>query len=154
MFIVRVTFESSNRQYCYLCPYTNVKVGDKVIVESPYNGYTAVTVVKIHNLGDKEAGTPTKYVVNTIDDREYRERKEARERLAEIQKAFDSAAEARERAHNAAKEAEKAEKRARELAAKAGAKTVTVRQVDGVSVHNLLSHLTGQGRLRLDPSEY
>ena len=85
MIIIRATFEGTpNKHYNYLCRFTTVKVGQKVIVESPYNGYCTVEIVAIHNVGDREAGRPTKEVVNIIDDREYLERKKARARLAEI----------------------------------------------------------------------
>lgn len=85
MIVIRATFEGTpNKHYNYLCRFTNVKAGDKVIVESPYNGYTIVTVVNVHNVGDREAGRPTKEVVNLIDDREYLERMKCRARLAEI----------------------------------------------------------------------
>lgn len=84
--VVRVRFDESKKEYCYLCDYRNVKVGDRVIVESPYNGYTAVSVVNIYNRGDRGAGNPTKYVVNIIDDGEYLARKAQSEYLEKIQK--------------------------------------------------------------------
>lgn len=90
--VVRVRFDESKKEYCYLCDYRNVKVGDRVIVESPYNGYTAVSVVNIYNRGDHGAGNPTKYVVNIIDDGEYLARKAQSEYLEKIQKLTDEIA--------------------------------------------------------------
>lgn len=98
MIVIRAVFEGKpHKHYNYLCPFTNVKVGDKVIVESPYNGYTAVEVVGIHNVGDAAAGSPGKEVVCTIDDRDYLVRKRDRERLNEINKATKELAEANAR---------------------------------------------------------
>lgn len=85
MIVIRATFEGTpNKHYNYLCRFLNVKVGETVIVESPYNGYTAVKIVAVHNVGDTAAGRPTKEVVCRIDDAEYLKRKQAKARLDEI----------------------------------------------------------------------
>ena len=89
MGVILVTFDgpkdagygnNQTREYAYFCDY-NVQIGDRVIVDSPYNGYVAVTVVKTAGL---EAIKATKEVVCTIDDRRYKERLACKARLAEI----------------------------------------------------------------------
>jgi len=71
---------NQDRTYAYFCDY-NVQPGDRVIVESPFNGYVAVTVV---STAGHDAIKATKEVVCTIDDRRYKERQQCKARLAEI----------------------------------------------------------------------
>lgn len=88
MSVIKVKFDRSKHdhqaspEYAYFCDY-EVEVGDRVIVDSPYNGYTAVTV------SDTSAGLDsikaTKEVVCLIDDSRYNARKQAKARLAEIE---------------------------------------------------------------------
>lgn len=87
MSVIKVKFDrskydpSESREYAYFCDF-DVEVGDRVIVDSPYYGYTTVTV------SDTSAGLDsikaTKEVVCKIDDSRYRARKAAKERMAEI----------------------------------------------------------------------
>lgn len=86
MSVILVKFDSNpNNTYAYFCDY-NVQIGDRVIVESPYNGYTAVTVV---STAGHDAIKATKEVVCTIDDRRYKERLACKARLAEITAELD-----------------------------------------------------------------
>lgn len=79
---IRVAFENTGyKLYSYLCPFV-VAVGDKVIVDSPSNGYVAVTVMEV-DVVDKKA---SKRVVCTIDDSEYKEylgKQESRAKIME-----------------------------------------------------------------------
>lgn len=88
--VIRVKFDpngrADDRTYFYLCTY-DVKVGDRVIVDSPFHGYTAVTVVETNHLFAKAK----KHVVCTIDDREHKKRlaeQKTKERLADIEAAL------------------------------------------------------------------
>lgn len=144
MFVVSVKFEGSPFQtYVYLCPFTNVKVGDKVIVDSPRNGYVTVDVVAIHNVRDPHAKKATKYVVNTIDDREYLERKKASQYLEDMQAAAREAEMAVKRSNDLRAQSEAADRLAKEKAerlhkmqnevAAAGIGGVKVVVVDGLT---------------------
>lgn len=71
---------NQDKTYAYFCDY-NVQPGDRVIVESPFNGYVAVTVV---TTAGNDAIKATKEVVCVVDDRRYKQRKAQKARLAEI----------------------------------------------------------------------
>lgn len=73
--------------YHYLTDIDTIKVGDKVIVDSPSDGYVAVRVDVIHL--NTHVAKATKYIVNTIDDTKYKARIEADKRRAEIIKKLD-----------------------------------------------------------------
>lgn len=87
MSVIKVRFDrernagSNSQEYAYFCDYP-VEVGDRVIVDSPYNGLVAVTV------SDTSAGLDsiraTKEVVCLIDASRYNARKVAKARLVEI----------------------------------------------------------------------
>lgn len=78
---IKVLFKNDkNKGYKYLCPY-EVSVGNFVVVDSPYNGYVTVEVIKIY---DGEEVAATKRVVCVVDDTdylEYNKRKEKEKRL-------------------------------------------------------------------------
>lgn len=44
---VGVKFKKSTREYNYFCDIPNVKVGDQLLVNAPYEGYTIVTCTKV-----------------------------------------------------------------------------------------------------------
>lgn len=97
MSVIKVTFDNNRNgtEYSYFCDY-DVEVGDRVIVDSPYHGYTTVTVVSVH--AGTDAVKASKEVVNIVDDSRYRARKAAKERLAEIEAELSRKAEVNERA--------------------------------------------------------
>ena len=78
MSIIRVRFDGSGRIYPYWTDLP-VEVGQRVVVESPYDGYVAVTVTEVG-----ATGNASKEVVCIIDDRRYLARVEARKRIAAI----------------------------------------------------------------------
>lgn len=72
---VGVTFEGRFKRYIYKVNRddTNqmfINCGDKVVVDSPENGYVCVLVT---SLLDEIPDTATKYVVSTIDDGAYKQ---------------------------------------------------------------------------------
>ena len=77
----------NSQVYHYLTDIDGINVGDKVIVDSPSDGYVAVKV----DVGHKNAqvAKATKYIVNTIDDTHYLARIEADKRRAEIIKKLE-----------------------------------------------------------------
>lgn len=74
---VGVRFNSAGQVYHYLTNLEGLLTGQKVIVDSPSDGYVTVTIVSIQ---DGAQGKATKYIVNTIDDTDYKARAE-KERL-------------------------------------------------------------------------
>ena len=78
MTTVQVRFATSSNLYDYIYDLSApVKVGDNLVVDSPYSGLAIVKVVSI-----KETGG-TKYVVAKIDLTEYEERQA---KLAKVKK--------------------------------------------------------------------
>jgi hypothetical protein len=86
---VGVVFSSgfNSQVYHYLTDIEGIKVGDKIIVDSPSDGYVAVKVQTVHK--NTHAAKATKYIVNTIDDTAYKTRLEAEKRKAEIVKKLE-----------------------------------------------------------------
>ncbi|RWM27882.1 MAG: hypothetical protein EOR77_30655 [Mesorhizobium sp.] len=83
--VIAAVFHENSRKYHYFCPYP-VRVGDHVIVDSPYNGYTCVKVVEILPSGSIKA---TKNVIQVVDDTEYKAQAERKRRAAEIEAQLD-----------------------------------------------------------------
>lgn len=67
---VAVRFSMAGQDYHYLTDL-EVEVGEKVIVDSLSDGYVTVRVTKVFEGVQAKA---TKFVVNTIDDKDYLER--------------------------------------------------------------------------------
>jgi hypothetical protein len=80
MSVIKVQFDDNGRgdgrHYAYFCDYP-VEVGDRVIVESPFNGYVVGTA-------GFDSIKATKEVVCLIDDKRYQARKAAKARMAEL----------------------------------------------------------------------
>ena len=55
-----VVFQTGGKQYDYFCDIADVSAGDTVIVNSPYNGETEVTVIKISEKSETELILPLK----------------------------------------------------------------------------------------------
>jgi len=71
---------TSTKRYHYFCPYP-VRVGDHVIVDSPYDGYTCVRVVEVLQKGSIKASKP---VIQVVDDTDYKTNLERQKRVNEI----------------------------------------------------------------------
>lgn len=84
---VGVKFNLGGQVYHYLTDIGTIKVGDKVIVDSPSDGYVTVKVDSVHL--DTQVAKATKYIVNTIDDTKYKARIESEKRRAEIVKKLE-----------------------------------------------------------------
>ncbi|MBN9547311.1 MAG: hypothetical protein J0H31_00055, partial [Alphaproteobacteria bacterium] len=82
--VIAAVFHTSeynrSKKYHYFCPYP-VAVGDHVIVDSPYGGYTCVKVVDILPNGSVKA---TKRVIQVVDDTDYKAAAQREQRMAEI----------------------------------------------------------------------
>lgn len=80
---------TKNTDYHYLAPddLGPIEVGERVIVESPYNGYVCVSVRDI--LTPRLSVKATKYVVSKIDDAAYKERIANAQRRAAIVKRLE-----------------------------------------------------------------
>lgn len=87
MSVIKVKFDRSKYdtgrqvEYSYFCDYA-VEVGDRVVVESPYNGYTTVTVTAVG--AGLDSIKANKEVVCLVDDSQYKARQAAKARLAEL----------------------------------------------------------------------
>lgn len=67
----------SSNTFTYKAPKAfNLATGDKVIVDSPTNGLTVVTVVNVHQYGDINIDAPFdyKWIVQKVDTSGYHER--------------------------------------------------------------------------------
>ncbi|WP_353640789.1 hypothetical protein [Mesorhizobium sp. WSM2239] len=71
---------NASKRYHYFCKYP-VRVGDHVIVDSPYSGYACVKVVDVLPNGSIKA---TKPVIQVVDDGDYRADIERQKRIAQI----------------------------------------------------------------------
>ncbi len=80
--VVSVKFKDGyrNRTYSYLCD-EQVKVGQMVVVESPYDGFTCATVVEIN---PADAAKASKWIVQAVDTSRYKERAQRNKRIAEL----------------------------------------------------------------------
>jgi hypothetical protein len=76
----------SSKDYHYLCPYDGVIAGDKVIVDSPTNGYVVVLVVAVM---EGEHPSATKRIVSIVDDEDYKRYQVNKKREAEIRKELE-----------------------------------------------------------------
>lgn len=73
---ISVVFKGNSKQYTYKVPAgVELAVGDKVVVDSPIDGYVIVSVVKVHaDCGiDIEAAFKYKWIVCKVDDTKYNE---------------------------------------------------------------------------------
>lgn len=78
--VIAAVFHGTGRKYHYFCKYP-VRVGDHVIVDSPYSGYACVKVVDVLPNGSIKA---TKPVIQVVDDSDYRAGIEREKRIAQI----------------------------------------------------------------------
>lgn len=84
MQIIQVKFDSTNHTYySYLCRF-DVKVGDRVIVNSPSTGLTTVTVVQINSSSHLAV---LKEVVATLGDvqKSHKRRQKTKRKLAKVE---------------------------------------------------------------------
>lgn len=72
---VKVEFSAADpRTYTYKAPKSfGVAVGDKVVVDSPREGYKVVTVVEVHDKPLLRGDFDFKWLVSKIDDSNYKE---------------------------------------------------------------------------------
>lgn len=85
MKIVSVQFNGVGQEYSYIFDLSDdVKAGDYVVVDSPYNGFVTAKVKSVST--SLTGGKATKYVVDYVDMSAYRSRIEAEQRAAEIKK--------------------------------------------------------------------
>ena len=83
MKVVTIKFDERSNKYAYLTDIEDIAVGDTVVVESPYSGYTCVTVVAVDD--SAEAVTKaTKWVVCKVDTAAYTARIEREKKRAVI----------------------------------------------------------------------
>lgn len=88
--VVRCEFNSAvsrSCSYAYLCDIPGVKVGDKVVVDTPSSGLTLVTVKEIA-VGDAKA---SKWIVDRVDLTAHEARRARAKRKAEIEAKLDAA---------------------------------------------------------------
>ena len=76
------TTQGVGQEYHYLTDL-NLTIGDNVVVESPSEGYVVVIVTKI--CGPLEGTKATKWIVQKVDDTEYKRKEEARRRKSVIE---------------------------------------------------------------------
>lgn len=69
----------------------------QVIVDSPSTGYTLVDIDNVADLDESSYNGSYKYVVQFVDDREYKQRKEKEKRRAAIEKELRRMHEEREK---------------------------------------------------------
>jgi len=67
---VKVAFPTGNRLYTYKTAY-DVKPGDYVIIDSPFNGLVVVKVHKVIEASELNPNFEVKWVVQTIDTTHY-----------------------------------------------------------------------------------
>ena len=82
---VSVVFEGAAKRYTYKVPADwDVKVDDTLVVDSPFDGYTCVKVVAVHEQVelDFDAVFKYKWAVQKVDDADYAARLE-QERVQE-----------------------------------------------------------------------
>ena len=89
MFKVSVLFDGAQHQnYTYVLPEwitrEEINIGDRVIVDSPYTGYTAVKIIDISEVKGKMP-VGAKFIVTTISSQAYEQQKENAERKAFIE---------------------------------------------------------------------
>jgi len=80
-------YSCGDKRYAYLCDIPGVKVGDKVVVDTPSNGLTLVTVREIA-VGDAKA---SKWLVDRVDLTAHEERRARAKRKAEIEAKLEAA---------------------------------------------------------------
>ena len=81
--VVQVKFKGYvSSEYSYLTDL-DLKVNDQVIVDSPRDGYVVVVVTKVS--GPLEGTKATKWIVQKVDDTEYKRKEEARRKKAVIE---------------------------------------------------------------------
>lgn len=85
MKIVNVQFKGVGQEYAYIFALSDdVKSGDYVVVDSPYDGFVTARVKSVST--SLTGGKATKYVAAYVDLSAYNARKEAEQRAAEIKK--------------------------------------------------------------------
>lgn len=81
--VVQVKFKGYvSAEYSYLTDL-DLKVNDQVIVDSPRDGYVVVVVTKV--CGPLEGTKATKWIIQRVDDTEYKRKEEARRRKSVIE---------------------------------------------------------------------
>ena len=60
-------FENTDRVYTYKTTKMDIKVGDRVMVDTPKNGPTPVTVVEVHETPKPEDKFKIKEILSWID---------------------------------------------------------------------------------------
>jgi aminopeptidase N len=76
---VTVTFGAHSGTYAYMTDIEGIEVGDTLVVDSPSNGFTCVTVMSVQETADS-VEKATKWVVSKVDVAGYKERLERAER--------------------------------------------------------------------------
>ncbi len=81
---VTVMFTSnSHKEYTYLTDL-DLAPDDKVIVDSPHDGFVVVTVIKVRGIPKHQLSKATKWVVQKVDTAAYEERVKKQEVIQEI----------------------------------------------------------------------
>ena len=94
-YVANVVFDSSyadysdthrsGQEYSYLCDLDDVKIGDKLVVETPQYGLIVTTVVSLeqHNI------RATKWIVDSVDVAAYEQRKQNALKKVQIKALID-----------------------------------------------------------------
>lgn len=79
MYVVTVNYNTSHQSYAYLTDIEGIEKGDTLVVDSPSNGFTCVTVVSVEETVESVTKA-TKWVVSKVDVAAYKERMQKAER--------------------------------------------------------------------------
>lgn len=84
--LIAIKFNSFGKEYVYSTSRKDIVVGDKVIVDSPSDGYQVVDVVKINC--EYSGGRELKPIVSVVDDKKYKRavqrKNEIKDKLADV----------------------------------------------------------------------